>query len=272
MWAPCASISISHLGENSRRPRESAKFKHNGNDRNDVPFWRVLTTTTTTTTATRVVGALKIVCSCGHPLFLTMTTTTTTTTTTVPIRFPLLLRAIDKTLSESRAQVDSREAVRGVYGEDASIFGGEDILEKVLDGMMDNLQKQVKDDMQRAMVDLDVEERLMIVETILQRFEQEALDEREADRRDKESARDALMQVRLPKGVTPLDLVQYHAMQVMQEQRQSMQERLSNVESDVVMLEKEIAALEKETAESVQVLRSTDKAFNNMADVCSTVS
>jgi hypothetical protein len=199
------------------------------------------------------------------------------------IRYQRLLEVMDKAMTFSKSQFDVGKAVKECYGDDASIFAqsdsnngssgsGDNMLQAVLDNLLSSVQDQVAEEMRQHFKELNVAEKLLKLEKIIQKLEQEDVQRRQAEDDDKQSARQALEQVRLPKGLSPTDIVNYQAFQTMKKEKDAMVEEIAIVEREIEQLnaDKEKRSLQME--ERMSVMKEAGRELEKSADVCSMVA
>jgi hypothetical protein len=199
------------------------------------------------------------------------------------IRYQRLLEVMDKAMTFSKSQFDVDKAVKECYGDDASIFAqsdsnngssgsGDNMLQAVLDDLLSSVQDQVAEEMRQHFKELNVAEKLLKLEKIIQKFEQEDIKQRQAEDDDKQSARQALEQVRLPKGLTPTDIVNFQAFQAMKKEKEAMLEEIATVELEIEQLNADKEERSRQMEERMSVMKEAGRELEKSADVCSMVA
>jgi DNA repair exonuclease SbcCD ATPase subunit len=190
---------------------------------------------------------------------------------TESIRYQQLLKGIDKVMQESRSKVDVAEAVNTGYGNDASLFD-QDMLPKVFEGMLDRISDQVQQDMKEYLETHKVEQDLLQVEALLQKFEEVRKAEEDLNARDRESAKAALKEAQLPEGVKPADVVQYRAYEILQKEKKRLSEVIGELEEETKELQKLSQEAEKKIHENMQQVEEVSSELDRNADACSTLT
>jgi preprotein translocase subunit SecD len=198
------------------------------------------------------------------------------------IRYQRLLEVMDKVMTFSKSQFDVDKAVKECYGDDASIFaqsdsnngssGSDNMLQAVLDDLLSSAQDQVAEEMRKQLKELNVEDKLLKLEKIIQQLEQEEIQQRQAEDDDKQSARQALEQVRLPKGLSPTDIVNYQAFQTMKKEKDAMLEEIATVEREIEQLNAKKEERSRQMEERMSVMKTAGRELEKSADFCSMVA
>jgi hypothetical protein len=199
------------------------------------------------------------------------------------IRYQRLLEVMDKAMNFSKSQFDVDKAVKECYGDDASIFAqsdsnngssgsGDNMLQAVLDDLLSSVQDQVAEEMRQHFRELNVADKLLKLEKIIQKLEQEDIQQKQAEDDDKQSARQALEQVRLPKGLTPTDIVNFQAFQTMKKEKDAMLEEIATVEREIEQLNADKEERSRQMEERMSVMKEAGRELEKSADVCSMVA
>jgi hypothetical protein len=196
---------------------------------------------------------------------------TEATTAQSSVRYECFLTLLNKALSESRKSFDTAKAVKDCYGEDASMFD-DNMLVTVIDGMIDKVNDRVKEEMLQILQEKNVRVTLQNLEGILAQLDEAEKAVKQAEQEDQQSARDALETVRLPKDVTPQNVLSYHAFEVMQKERDDLIEELEKVQAETKELEQQQANAKAVVQERVQKIETVAKELERSADMCSMVS
>ena len=194
---------------------------------------------------------------------------------TTSARYQRLVRVMEKALINSRAQFDIPAAIHQCYGEDASIFGSDEdvgLLQSVLEGMLDRVHDTVMEDMIKFLKEEHVEELLLKLERVVARLDAEEQRRREAEAQDKASARQALQEAKLPKGLDPADIFTYHSYQEMVKERDAMKNEIALIEQEIQQLEAKNENDLNQVNLSLQKVVATGKELEKSADMCSMIS
>jgi hypothetical protein len=230
------------------------------------------------------------------PLQIKMATASTKDMPGPGTRYECLLTLIDKALGQSRKSFDTAQAVEDCYGEDATMFEpsaaaasrGEskdendttnsrrkseigsnvNLLISVVDNMVDRVNERVKEEMVQWLQDNGVGDRLALIETIVARLDEEDAKAAQAELDDRHSARLALEAVKLPKGVTPSDILRYHAFQVMEKERDSLIDELNKVDLEIQALELRKSETSSKVEDQIQQMERVDKELERVANLC----
>jgi len=204
-----------------------------------------------------------------------MTMTNATNTASDSIRYQRLLEVMDKALSNSKSQFDFDKAVKECYGDDASIFqgdGADNMLQTVLENLMVGVQDQVATDMHSHLKSLEVESKLLKLEAIIQTLEQQDAVKQLAEDADKQSARQALEQVRLPVGLSPSDLMEWTSFQKMTQDRDALQQDIASIQGEIQLLCQEKEQQSQQMNARLSTMKEAGKELEKAADVCSMMS
>lgn len=188
------------------------------------------------------------------------------------VRYQQLLKGVDKVLSESRNRLDISTAVKEGYGDDTSIFGGEDMLKEVMEGMLDRVSETVSEDMKLYFQSQNVEEDLLQIEGLLRKFEEVEEAELAINDKDRKSAKESLDKVHLPSGIKPNDFVQQIAYKMMGEEKKRLQEVTASLEEEVLKLEALASETEKSLQRKIRKVEEVSKDLDYTADTCATLT
>ena len=223
-----------------------------------------------------------------NPASSTTMATTSKKTSARETRYECLLKLLDKALSQSKVSFDAEKAVQDCYGEDASIFEDvpssaeetkddsgnangkkkSNLLIDVIENMIDTVNERVKEEIEQFLEDNKVCENLTLVDSIIAQLDEQDAEQAEAEINDRESALRALDAVKLPKDVSPDDIVSYHKFEVRRKERDALAEELAKVEAEVKQLEEQQAHATSRAKDSVQQLGKVEQELERSADVC----
>ena len=205
-------------------------------------------------------------------------------------RYQCLLKLIDKALSQSRQSFDVSKAVQECYGEDASIFedvavaaqegkddggaengghGNSNLLTNAIENMIDTVNDRVKEEIEQFLREHNVCENLTLVDSIIAQLDQQDAEQAQAEKEDRESALRAFEAVKLPKGVSPEDVLSYHKFELRRKERDALVDELAKVEAEIKKLEEQQAATESRTKESMLQMGKVEHELERSADACS---
>uniref|UniRef100_A0A6U3ZXU4 Uncharacterized protein n=1 Tax=Ditylum brightwellii TaxID=49249 RepID=A0A6U3ZXU4_9STRA len=193
-------------------------------------------------------------------------------------RYKCLVDAIHKALSESRKSFDTRLAVALCYGENASIFagggdGGEDdateILANLIDDVLERTNERVRNDIQNFLKNERVNEKLLKIEDIIDTYDKEEQQHAEAEESDRQSARDAAGQSKLPIGVTPDDILIYNSYQIKLKQKKQLLAQIASVEAEKEVIERQIEKGRNAILKATEEVTEKSNNIGRTADICS---
>jgi wobble nucleotide-excising tRNase len=187
------------------------------------------------------------------------------------MRYEQLLTVIDKALQESRTSFNTEKAIEECYGEDASIFGNA-TLQKLMDGVIDRVNTKSKGEMFEFLKTQGVENKLKNIEDLIRLFENQEKESQERELSDRESAQQALQKAKLVEGMTPQDIVNYHAYQIIQKERDSLEAEIVAMEKESHKMEQQIAQAEKAVEENIANVETVGATLCKTADACSFVA
>jgi hypothetical protein len=194
------------------------------------------------------------------------------------IRYQRLLEVMDKAMACSKSQFDVDKAVNDCYGDDASIFakgdanGGDNMLQAVLDNLLSSVQDQVTEEMRQHFQELKVEGKLLKLEKIIQKLEQEEIQKRQAEEENKQSAEQVLDDLRLFKGISPTDIVNYQDFQKMKEERDAMVEEIASVEREIEQLNAQKEERSQQMKARFSCTKEASRELEKSADVGSMIA
>ena len=138
-------------------------------------------------------------------------------------RYNQLVLLLDKTLAHSRKSFNMEQAIQECYGHDIQMFDvhassseeedEENVLVSAIHAMMDWVNDKVQKEMLEFFEQEGVEQKLNRIETIIAKLDANDQQQLQAEEDDRQNALLALEAVRLPKNVSPTDVMRYHAYQ-----------------------------------------------------------
>mmetsp|Transcript_5792 Transcript_5792/g.10261 ORF Transcript_5792/g.10261 Transcript_5792/m.10261 type:complete len:212 (-) Transcript_5792:150-785(-) len=188
-------------------------------------------------------------------------------------RFRRLVDVIDKALEESKKGIDTKAAIVDSYGDDASIFGGgddgNDMLSKLLEGMIDRVNDRVKTEVMDVLKKECVNDKLLRFENLIEHFEQIDQEEREVEKNDKNSARNAADEAKLPGGITPEDIINFHAYRVKTQERDQLLAEVTSIEAENEAIQSNIQQANDSIKKYMDQMDAKGKSLEGAADLCS---
>ena len=145
------------------------------------------------------------------------------------------------------------------------------MLVDVMDGMIDKIQRTVKDDLTDYLQEQDVSSRLNKVDSIVAKLVESEAKLARADAEDRDSAKEALDETLLPEGVTLEDVLAFRNYERQKNLRDRLLEQLSKVKEEVAELEREQQETQDSVLEYNQHLQEVARELERSADVCSMV-
>ena len=179
------------------------------------------------------------------------------------VRYGKLLKVLNTALLESRRKFNTEEAIKECYGDDASMFddsgdgsGGQSVLASAIDAMVDQVNEKVRNGIVGYLEQEGIEKKLASVETIINRLDANDDEQKQADAADRQSARDALASVRLPKDVLPAELMRYQSYKLMENERNALLEEIAKVEEETKVVNERIASHEDVVNQGVRSMQA----------------
>eukprot|EP00980_Cylindrotheca_fusiformis_P001959 scaffold443_cov125-Cylindrotheca_fusiformis.AAC.8 len=182
-------------------------------------------------------------------------------------RYELLTRLIDMSLKKSRKALNVEQLVQETYGEDASVYGGNDMLHGIVHNMLDKMDETTKKQMDDYLKEQLVQERLERIEHVIAQIEDEEQRQQEEEEKDYESAHQALDQTLLPPTVSLEDVLVYAAYQKQLEQKENMTNALHKLEEEIQELEEEHKHTQQQVLENAKTLQDVAKTLEQSADL-----
>jgi len=175
---------------------------------------------------------------------------------------------------ESRKQFNTEEAIQECYGEDASMFaggeGGEDgnnVLASAIDAMVDRINDKVKNKMVAFLEQEQVAEQLNRVEAIVKTLDDEDEEQKQMEAEDRQSAREALEVVKLPKNISPEDVIRYESYKLMEKERDALLDEIAKVEQATKRLNERIEDHETSVNQGVTSLQEVEAKLQESASL-----
>lgn len=174
-------------------------------------------------------------------------------------RLNQLYLALEKSLSESKKQINCHDAVSECYGENISVFASSnpdssksnddddasEMLASLLSERLERINERVRDSFRLFLEQNDVESKLHRFDRAVDACEQSVRMAKLSEEKDKQSARSAAENVSLPEGITVESIMRYQAYRLKEEEKLKLLAEINSVESENKAIEENIA--EKET-------------------------
>mmetsp|Transcript_35171 Transcript_35171/g.40108 ORF Transcript_35171/g.40108 Transcript_35171/m.40108 type:complete len:194 (+) Transcript_35171:108-689(+) len=192
--------------------------------------------------------------------------------TKTSVRYGQLLKGIEKVLSESRRKLSTSEAVKEGYGDDASIFGGENMLQKVIESMLDRVSETVIENIKVYLQNDHVEQDLLKVEELIQKFKgmEEAV--RLINKQDRESTQLALRKA-LPKlSFKSTDIVRQSTFDIINEEKDQLSYLITELERETRDFEQHTISAEENLQYEISKVEQVSKDLNYTANSCATLT
>jgi len=173
---------------------------------------------------------------------------------------------------ESRRKFNTEDAIKECHGDDASMFdddagGGQSVLATAIDAMVDQVNDTVKSNIVTYLEQEGIQEKVENIEAIINRLDANDEKQRQADAEDRQSARDALASVRLPKDVLPSELIRYRSYKLMEKERDALLEEIAKVEEETNGLNERIASNEDVVNRGVQSMRAMEQQIQQSTQI-----
>eukprot|EP00526_Cylindrotheca_closterium_P022916 CAMPEP_0113649018 /NCGR_PEP_ID=MMETSP0017_2-20120614/26031_1 /TAXON_ID=2856 /ORGANISM="Cylindrotheca closterium" /LENGTH=180 /DNA_ID=CAMNT_0000561335 /DNA_START=57 /DNA_END=599 /DNA_ORIENTATION=+ /assembly_acc=CAM_ASM_000147 len=176
------------------------------------------------------------------------------------------------TLSRSRSFLNVEQIVRDTYGNDASIFGGQEILEGIVENMLDKMEDTVKEKINQHLENQGAKTRLDEIEGIIHELEEEARRQEQSEKYDIDSAKQAFDEAVLPEGVNLGKAIHYVAYKKKLEHKEQLAKALKDIEDEIEALKTQQEEAESKVRENAQTLQQVAQTLEKSADVCSMVT
>lgn len=187
-------------------------------------------------------------------------------------RFDALTRLINIGMTRSRQALNTTELVQAAYGEDASVFGGTEMLVGALEDMLDNVHDQVvNQDLTKYLKEHKIEEMLDRFDHVLATLEAEEKWKSEQELQDQASAKQAVDTSVLPAGVTLENVVDFHKYRNALAKKDELAKALEQIHEEIAALEQEQTERTSALETQQQILHKNAQELNRSADICSMV-
>jgi len=194
---------------------------------------------------------------------------------TKSIRFLQLKAAINKALVASRNHFDIEAAVQKVYGDDATIFGGDNdnsnVLLKVFESTLDTIHDEATEYMNKVLEEEQIEQVLLKLETVMYKLQVEESLQKQLDEIDKQSALEAVELAKRPNNVTTEQVIRAQALGELTTERDRLRQELDRAQEEMHQLEEECQKQEAEYHEKLNEVQQAAYEMDKTADVASTV-
>jgi hypothetical protein len=187
-------------------------------------------------------------------------------------RLDVLMRLIHLGMARSRQALNTTDLVQASYGDDASLFGGTEILVATLEDMLDKMHDQVLGhDLPMHLKQYNIQEILDRFDDVVRTLEQEDARELQREEHDQASATHAIDSSLLPTGVTLENVLDFYKYRNAHVQRDELATTLQQVQDEIAGLEQEYADVTSHVDSQQRILQEAAQALNRSADLCSMV-
>jgi aminopeptidase N len=186
-------------------------------------------------------------------------------------RYHHLLKLIDNGMGRARSSLNTPQLVEESYGEDASVFGGSEMLVGVMDSVLDKIQPQVREDLLEYLQQQDFPQRLATMECVIAKLQKEEAFQAQAERHDRTSAQEVLDATLLPAGVTLEDVLAFRNYERQKRQREELQDQEKVIQEEIAELERLQVETQATVQSDLQELEDVAHELERSADVCSMV-
>jgi predicted transcriptional regulator len=187
-------------------------------------------------------------------------------------RYQLLVRLIATGVQKSRKSLNVPQLVRETYGEDASVYGGSDMLEEILEGMLDKIDDQAKLNTIEYLKENLIEEQLERIEGIIEKLQRDEMHKQKREVADYSSAHQALDATLLPTNVTLADILMHTAYHRQLKQKEEMESALNEIEQEISYLGQTHHEIREKVKGQAEKLKDAAKYLEQSADICSMIA
>jgi hypothetical protein len=197
-------------------------------------------------------------------------TSTTTTTTTYEQYIALVKRALSKS---RQSLVDTKTLIKVGYDDDdekIKSFGGSQMLEGILDGLLDNIANEtIVNDLQKyctrytkdgqtttTTTTTTIQQQLDYIDHIIHIVTEWEQKQEEMEKLDSINTQKVLDKALLPKDVTSEDVVTYREYQKKLDMKQKLKQQLEQIEKETQQME------EKQNQQTTQLQKQLDQVHN----------
>ena len=187
-------------------------------------------------------------------------------------RYNQLLRILDASLSKSREAFNVEEAIKECYGDDASMFevessSEENFLASAINAVIGTVNETTKKEMLEYLEKEGIEQKLNKIEDIIAKLDRTDAGMKQQDADDRQAAQEALEAAMLPKGVSPSDVMRYHANHLLKEQLASLEKRLAEEEEATKEVQERKRKLESSVRDGDQKLQKVKQTMEKSAAI-----
>ena len=132
-----------------------------------------------------------------------------------PKTFNRLLKAINRSLHETKNSIDTHAAVEKYYGDDASLFGEKDsatdMLANFVKGSIEKVNESIKDDIEDILENEKVESKLLVLDKVMDEQRRQEWTHKNAEDEYRRSVQNAIERSTLPDGMTVDHALEFQA-------------------------------------------------------------
>jgi len=186
-------------------------------------------------------------------------------------RYQCLLQVVEKTLTKSKSEIDTKKLLENVYEDDVKIFG-EETLQTLLDSVLQGVNMSVAQEMREFFHDHKVPSKLEKIDEVIQYLNQVDDVKKRAQEQDKLTAHRALQQAKLPENMTPQDLVKIQKYQLLEKQKEELEGKIQLMEKENEQLQQQTKAKEQQVQHQKALLQKQNQLLNEAADKSSSIN
>lgn len=195
-------------------------------------------------------------------------------------RYDQLIKIFEKCLSESSKCIDTKLAVEECYGDDLSMFAtsssksnddGVQMLENLVRDILDKINESfLQDELPKILSKEKVELKLNILDQVIQEYLREQREKEELEKKDIESARDAVANTKfLPQGMNLGHMLTYQSYQMKLKMKDELNCKVEQLEAERDDLLKQIEVAQNNVKSVVSGIdKSIVEPLNKNADIC----
>ncbi len=190
-----------------------------------------------------------------------------------------LIKIFEKCLLESLKYVDTKRAVEECYGDDISMFStsksnddGIDMLESLVRDILEKINESfLQNELPQILSRESVEFRLGVLDCVIREYLDDQLQKEEQEKRDIQSARDAVANTQiLPQGMNLSHILTHQSYQMKLKMKDELTGKVEELEGVKEKLLKEIEESQRDVKDVVTVIdKNIVDPLNKNADICS---
>lgn len=171
-------------------------------------------------------------------------------------------------MEKSKSQLDLHQIIHDFYGDDASIFQDDVLLQDLMNNMLQKAHQRVVEQLDVTLKNHGIDEKLANLEFVVSR-----LDKRDADAKQRKeaaiaAARLASQQAKLPPGLSQLSLANYHSYQALLQEESELARQIADVEYVNRTLQETQENLSGRVQARVQEVQAVERDLEGSANMC----